>query len=106
MNRFFIEYRSLEEYAAILNITPNHLSTVIKAVGSKSPKAFLDERMITESKNLLIYSADTISEIAYKLSFSEPTHFIRFLKKKPELRLPNSGYSLRSNHLKNWSFLQ
>lgn len=81
VNRFFIEYRSIEEYAAILNITPNHLSSVVKSISGKSPKSFLDESMISESKNLLAYTSSNVSEIAYKLGFSEPTHFIRFFKK-------------------------
>jgi AraC-like DNA-binding protein len=82
VNRFFTEYRSIEEYAAILNVTPNYLSTIVKAVSGRSPKSHLDERMITESKNLLMYTTLTISEIAFKLDFSEPTHFIRFFKKE------------------------
>ncbi len=82
VNRFFAEYRSIEEYAAILNVTPNYLSTVVKAIGGRSTKSYLDERIITESKNLLIYTTLTVSEIAFDLLFSEPTHFIRFFKKQ------------------------
>lgn len=81
VNRFFVEYHNVEEYAAILNVTPNYLSSVVKAVSGRSTKSLLDERIVTESKNLLIYTARTVSEIAYELHFSEPTHFIRFFKK-------------------------
>jgi AraC-like DNA-binding protein len=41
--------------------------------------------MIMESKNLLTYTSLTVSEIAFKLHFSEPTHFIRFFKKETGL---------------------
>jgi AraC-like DNA-binding protein len=81
VNRFFTEYRSVEEYATILNVTPNYLSTAVKTVSGRSTKSFLDERILTESKNLLVYTSLTVSEIAYNLRFNEPTHFIRFFKK-------------------------
>jgi AraC-like DNA-binding protein len=95
ISRFYTEYRNMEEYAAILNITPNYLSSVVKMVSGKSPKRFLDDRLITESKNLLTYSALAISEIAFKLSFSEPTHFIRFFKK--ETGMTPAEFRLRNN---------
>jgi AraC-like DNA-binding protein len=82
VNRFFAEYRTIEEYAAMLNVTPNYLSSVVKLVSGRSTKSYLDERILTESKNLLIYTTLAISEIAYDLHFSEPTHFIRFFKKE------------------------
>ncbi len=82
VNRFYLEYRSVEEYAAILNVTPNYLSTVAKAVSGQSAKSCLDERILTESKNLLTYTTLNVAEIAYTLRFSEPTHFIRFFKKE------------------------
>lgn len=81
INRFYLEYRSVEEYAAILNVTPNYLSTVVKAVSGRSAKSCLDDRLLTESKNLLTYTTQSVAEISYTLRFSEPTHFNRFFKK-------------------------
>ena len=85
VNRFFAQYRSIEEYAAILNVTPNYLSSIVKLVSGQSTKSYLDERVVTESKNLLAYTTLTVSQIASDLHFSEPTHFIRFFKKEPGL---------------------
>jgi AraC-like DNA-binding protein len=85
VNRFFLEYRTIEEYAALLNITPNYLSSLVKAVSGRSTKSFLDDRMITESKNLLMYTPLSVAQIADQLHFSEPTHFIRFFKKHTQL---------------------
>jgi AraC-like DNA-binding protein len=81
VNRFYAAYRSIEAYAAMLHVSKNHLSTVIRNTSGKTPKRLLDERIIVESKNLLLYSSLSVAEIAYKLQFSEPTHFIRFFKK-------------------------
>ena len=81
VNRFFLNYRSVEEYAAILNVTSNYLSAAVKTVSGRGTKSFLDDRLLTESKNLLVYTSLTVSEIAFDLRFSEPTHFIRFFKK-------------------------
>jgi AraC-like DNA-binding protein len=81
INRFFLEYRTMEEYAALLNITPNYLSSLVKTISGRSTKSFLDERLVTESKNLLMYTPLSVAQIADQLCFSEPTHFIRFFKK-------------------------
>ncbi len=85
VNRFFLRYRSIEAYAALLNVTPNYLSTLVKAVSGRSTKSFLDERLVSEAKNLLVYTSLAVAEIADQLQFSESTHFIRFFKKETGL---------------------
>jgi AraC family transcriptional regulator, transcriptional activator of pobA len=80
--KFFLEKRKIEDYANLLNVTPNYLSTVIKATTNRNAKSFIDERLLVESKNLLTYTQADISEIAYQLGFNEVTHFGRFFKKE------------------------
>lgn len=80
--KFFLEKRKIEDYAALLNVTPNHLSAVIKEATGRNAKSFIDARLLMESKNLLAYTQADISTIAYQLGFEEMTHFGRFFRKE------------------------
>ena len=81
LGNFYAQYKTCNEYAEILNVSSRHLRTVIKKASGRSVKDLIDERILMESKNLLKYSQMTVSEIAYKVGFSQPTHFIRFFRK-------------------------
>ena len=73
---------AVENYADMLFVTPNHLTQSIKETSGKSPKEFINERRLIEAKSLLLYTDNSIAEIAYLLNFSEPTHFTKFFKKE------------------------
>jgi AraC family transcriptional regulator, transcriptional activator of pobA len=75
----------VEEFADMLFVTPNHLTQSIKETSGKSPKEFITQRRLLEAKTLLLNSTNTVSEIAYLLNFSEPTHFTKFFKKETSL---------------------
>lgn len=81
VNEMFLANTKVEEYAAILHITPNHLSQTIKDITGKTAKSIISERRLNEAKYLLRYTTNHISEIAHHLSFLEPTHFVKFFKK-------------------------
>jgi AraC family transcriptional regulator, transcriptional activator of pobA len=76
----FLEKKTVEEYAAQLNITASHLNDTVKDVTGKNAKSFIVERIMTEAKKYLDYSEMNVNEIAYYLGFTEPTHFTRFFK--------------------------
>jgi AraC family transcriptional regulator, transcriptional activator of pobA len=80
VQKFYLQKRKIDDYAQMLNVSPNYLSAVIKATTSQNAKAILNERLLIEAKNLLSYSDDDISSIAYQLGFEEMTHFGRFFK--------------------------
>lgn len=81
VNEHFLTKTSVDEYAQLLNITANHLSQTIVDTCGKSAKSIISERRVTESKYLLAFTNNDISEIAFHLGFSEPTHFSKFFKK-------------------------
>ena len=85
LNNLYIKHTTLEEYAELLHITPNYLSSIIKKTFGKKAKSMMNERLIAECKNLLTYSDSGVSEIAYQLGFSEPSHFGRFFKSETGL---------------------
>jgi AraC-like DNA-binding protein/mannose-6-phosphate isomerase-like protein (cupin superfamily) len=72
---------SLKQYAQLLNITPNHLSEVVKSVTGKTSTEIIDERLMMEIKRMLVNTPMTITEIANNLNFSDQSYFAKFFKK-------------------------
>tara|TARA_R110002124_G_scaffold272128_1_gene441158 strand:+ start:514 stop:1380 length:867 start_codon:yes stop_codon:yes gene_type:complete len=77
----FLEIRDLKTYANLLNISPNHLNYICKAVLDKTASQLYFERLIIESKRLLQHTMFSTKEIGFKLNFDDPSYFIRFFKK-------------------------
>lgn len=68
-------------YADKMNITPNHLNKISKAITGKSTSSIIQEWLILESKVLLYQRDLPIAEIAFALGFEDPSYFGRFFKK-------------------------
>ena len=85
LNNFYIEKRTIEEYAQLLSITPNHLSQSVKAASGKNALSYINDRLLREAKSLIQFTDYDISEIAYQLNFSDPANFGKFFKKHTEL---------------------
>jgi len=75
------EIRHPSFYAAKLNIHPNHLNAVVKRITGKTVTNIIQSQLIISAKSLLRQTTDSIKEIAFRLYFSEPTHFNSFFKK-------------------------
>lgn len=69
------------DYAALLNISPNHLNKTVKAITSKSPTKWIDEAILAEAKVLLHQSQFSISEIASSVGFEDQSYFTRLFRK-------------------------
>ncbi|WP_212004457.1 AraC family transcriptional regulator [Chitinophaga sp. HK235] len=77
-------YRSLHkpaDYAAMLAISPNHLSKRCKGYFGKSPSQLIQDRLVLEAKKHLHLTRKSIKEIAYELQFEDEFYFSRFFKK-------------------------
>jgi AraC family transcriptional regulator, transcriptional activator of pobA len=96
VNNFYVEKRTVEEYAALLFVTPNHLSQSVKLITQKNALSFINERLMTEAKSMIQFSTMDIAEIAYQLNFSDPANFGKFFKKHAEL----TPVEYRKQHLK------
>jgi AraC family transcriptional activator of pobA len=77
----FLAIASVADYAELLNVTPNHLIETTKRTIGKPAGRIIRERLLLEAKRLLCYSDMSASEIAYHLSFEDPSYFSRFFKK-------------------------
>ena len=76
------ESREIKYYANLLNLTPKHLSKVIRATASISPAEWIEQYVTAQAKRLIETRAtQTLQETAYLLGFSEPTSFYRYFKR-------------------------
>jgi len=80
VNNLFITYKQVGDYADKLYISANTLNKIVKDLTGKTAKEVINEKVILESKKMLLYTSNDISEIAFTIGFEEPTHFIRFFK--------------------------
>lgn len=81
VNNFYIEKRTIEDYAAMLNVTPNYLSQSVKSASGKNALSYINERLLEEAKSIIQFTDLDIAEIAYQLNFSDPANFGKFFKK-------------------------
>ncbi len=72
--------RNVKFYSDKLNISTKYLSAVVKGVSGKTAAKWIDEAVVMEAKNLLMYSGLSIQEIAEKLNFSTQSFFGKYFK--------------------------
>ena len=81
VSQHFLSVRKVSDYAEMLHVSPDHLNRAIKACSDKTAHDMIDEMVLMEAKNYLLHTSMSVSEIAYTLDFSDPSHFSRFFKK-------------------------
>ncbi|MCW3465114.1 AraC family transcriptional regulator [Chitinophaga nivalis] len=73
--------KQISAYAEVLGITQNHMNDTVKEVTGKSAGQHIQDRLTKEATMLLMQSHLSVSEIAFKLGFNDPSYFSRFYKK-------------------------
>ena len=66
---------SVNEYAALLNITPKYFSSVCKKQSGKTANEIITEEIIKTAKILLLDNHLSIKQIADRLNFANQSHF-------------------------------
>ncbi len=85
LDQYYIDKKAVSDYAEILNISPGYLNALSKKEANKTAGKIIQEKIITESKRLLMYSERDITEISYALNFSDTSYFWRIFKKYTNL---------------------
>lgn len=85
VSQYFLTVRKVSDYADMLHVSADHLNRAIKSCSDRTAHEHIDEMLLMEAKAYLLHTSLTIAEIAYKLEFSDPSHFNRFFKKHCEL---------------------
>jgi AraC family transcriptional activator of pobA len=74
--------RLIRFYAEKLAMTPDRLNDHVKRATGVTAGHLIRQRVLTEAKRQLVFTAQAINEIAYDLAFSDPSHFTRFFRKQ------------------------
>jgi AraC family 4-hydroxyphenylacetate 3-monooxygenase operon regulatory protein len=77
----FREHWHLPEYTSRLGISESRLHQICQCVSNRSPKKLAHDRIMQETKRLLIFSNLSSSDICYQLGFSDPAYFSHFFKR-------------------------
>ena len=77
--------RSVSEVATLMNLTPKHLSRIIKEQTGETPIHFIHQYMMRAITQELRYSTKTAKEIAFQQGFSSLAFFGKFVKQQTGL---------------------
>ena len=91
----FVTQKTPSGYADMLNISPNYLNKLCKAILGQTAGDVIRRKITIEARRLLHYTNLSINQIADKMGFHSTSYFITFFKryngKTPEeYRLDNS----------------
>ncbi len=78
----FRRERQLSFYAGKLAMTPDRLNDHVKRAAGVTAGHLIRQRVLTEAKRQLVFTNQPINEIAYDLTFADPSHFARFFRKQ------------------------
>jgi AraC family transcriptional regulator, transcriptional activator of pobA len=81
IDRHYLDFRSIDQYASRLYVTPRYLSQVTKRVVGKTAKEIILQKVLGEAKSLLVQTELSITQIASRLEFDDASNFIKFFKK-------------------------
>jgi AraC family transcriptional regulator, transcriptional activator of pobA len=69
-------------HAGKLAMTPDRLNDHVKRAAGVTAGHLIRQRVLTEAKRQLVFTNQPIHEIAYDLTFADPSHFARFFRKQ------------------------
>jgi AraC-like DNA-binding protein len=96
----YLTVRNTDFYAGKLGISSKRLNQILKDKLDKTGMQLIHDRIILESKRLIIHSESTIKEIAYDLGFSDRPYFSRFFKKQTG-QTPDEFQKQAQNHMRS-----
>jgi len=74
----FRTHEPLEAYARALGVTGPHLTRVCRELLGHSAMRVIQGRLMIEARRDLVYTRAPVSQIAFRLGFSDPAYFSRF----------------------------
>lgn len=94
--------KQVQDYAAMLNITPLYLNEVIKEMTGYPASFWIQQEIVLEAQRMLVYTSQDVKQIAWELGYEDPTYFSRFFKKNTGMtalafRAENHGLSNHSH---------
>lgn len=96
VEKYYSHYADVSFYAEELNVSARYLGQVTRKIAGRSPKAIIDERIISEISTLLSSTNRPLKDIAQSLGFSSQAHLSRFFKKRKGIS--PSEYKVQHKH--------
>ncbi len=81
VEKYFSTNRHVEFYTNLLGVGEKVLARQVKALTGKTPKIYIDSRIVLEAKRMLAYGNLSVKEISFALGFDEPANFNKFFRK-------------------------
>ncbi len=78
----FQHHDPLDEHARELGVSVPHLSRSCRELLGRSAARVIQDRLMIEARRDLVYTAMSISQISFRLGFSDPAYFSRFFAKR------------------------
>jgi AraC family transcriptional activator of pobA len=78
----FHAQRQLGFYADKLSMTVDRLNDRVKQSTGVTAGHLIRQRLLTEAKRQLVFTAQPIHDISKELAFADPSHFARFFRKQ------------------------
>ncbi|MBL4696663.1 MAG: helix-turn-helix domain-containing protein [Rhizobiaceae bacterium] len=77
LEQHFCDHWTIGDYADALAVSTTHLTRVTKQDTGLPASKIIEGRLIQEARRDLAYTSLTISEIAYRIGYSDPAYFTR-----------------------------
>ena len=77
VEQFFTKDFAVSDYAERVGVSAPHLTRVCRNILGSSPNELVRQRRLLEAKRLLEYTRLSVSEIAHRSGFREPSFFSR-----------------------------
>jgi AraC family transcriptional activator of pobA len=81
LDQHFQKNYTVYEYAKMLHVTTLKLNSACNKILRKTASQLICDKVILESKRLLVSTDWSAKEIAFHLNFNDPAYFNRFFKK-------------------------
>ena len=98
VDQHYQETQSIQEYAAMLGITPGHLRDIAQEQLGTTPIQLLNRRIVLEAKRQLVHTNETIAEIGQALNFHDASYFSRFFKRETGDTPSNFRHKIREKY--------
>lgn len=81
IERHCFESISLRDVAAALGRSPAHLTTALRQATGRTAQAWIIAGRMGEARRRLLSTDESIEEIAGRVGYADPTHFIRLFRR-------------------------
>lgn len=77
----YAEHWQVREYCLVLGVGERRFNRLCTSLTGRSAKQLIQERLIQEAKQRLVYTGAPITQVCYELGFKDPAYFSRFFRR-------------------------